>query len=217
MAGMKVLVTAGPTQEAIDPVRYISNHSSGKMGYSVARACMLRGAEVILVTGKTALAAPMFVDVVPVISAREMYDAVISRSSDMDIIIKAAAVADYRPQYTASEKMKKSDSDLSISLERTDDILKYLGDHKKTGQFLCGFSMETENMLDNSKKKLYKKNLDMIVANNLKMQGAGFETDTNIITMITKNDVTELPIMEKEEAAFRILDKILSMGFPDRQ
>ena len=135
----------------------------------------------------------------------------------MDIIIKAAAVADYRPQYTASEKMKKSDSDLSISLERTDDILKYLGDHKKTGQFLCGFSMETENMLDNSKKKLYKKNLDMIVANNLKMQGAGFETDTNIITMITKNDVTELPIMEKEEAAFRILDKILSMGFPDRK
>ena len=217
MAGMKVLVTAGPTQEAIDPVRYISNHSSGKMGYSVARACMLRGAEVTLVTGKTALAAPMFVDVVPVISAREMYDAVISRSSDMDIIIKAAAVADYRPQYTASEKMKKSDSDLSISLERTDDILKYLGDHKKPGQFLCGFSMETENMLENSTKKLYKKNLDMIVANNLKMQGAGFGTDTNIITMITKNDVTELPIMEKKEAAFRILDKILSMRSPDRQ
>lgn len=219
MAGMKVLVTAGPTQEAIDPVRYISNHSSGKMGYSVARACMLRGAEVILVTGKTALAAPRFVDVVPVISARDMYDAVISRSSDMDIIIKAAAVADYRPRYTAPEKMKKSDSDsdLSILLERTDDILKYLGDHKKPGQFLCGFSMETENMLDNSTKKLYKKNLDMIVANNLKMQGAGFETDTNIITMITKNDVTELPIMEKEEVAFRILDKILSMGFPDRQ
>lgn len=217
MEGMKVLVTAGPTQEAIDPVRYISNHSSGKMGYSVARACMLRGAEVTLVTGKTALAAPMFVDAVPVISAREMYDAVISKSGDMDIIIKAAAVADYRPRYTASEKMKKSDSDLSILLERTDDILKYLGDHKKPGQFLCGFSMETENMLENSAKKLYKKNLDMIVANNLKMQGAGFGTDTNIITMITKNDVTELPIMEKEEAAFRILDKILSMRSPDRQ
>lgn len=217
MEGMKVLVTAGPTQEAIDPVRYISNHSSGKMGYSVARACMLRGAEVTLVTGKTALTAPMFVDAVPVISAREMYDAVISKSGDMDIIIKAAAVADYRPRYTASEKMKKSDSDLSILLERTDDILKYLGDHKKPGQFLCGFSMETENMLENSAKKLYKKNLDMIVANNLKMQGAGFGTDTNIITMITKNDVTELPIMEKEEAAFRILDKILSMRSPDRQ
>lgn len=215
MAGMKVLVTAGPTQEALDPVRYISNHSSGKMGYSIAKACVLRGADVTLVTGKTSLALPLFVNAVPVVSARDMYNAVIARSEEMDIIIKAAAVADYRPKHVAQEKVKKADSDLAIPLERTDDILKFLGDHKRSGQFLCGFSMETENMLDNSTKKLYKKNLDMIVANNLKMQGAGFGTDTNIITMITKNDVTELPIMEKEEAAFHILDKILALKSGD--
>ena len=215
MAGMKVLVTAGPTQEALDPVRYISNHSSGKMGYSIAKACVLRGADVTLVTGKTSLALPLFVNAVPVVSARDMYNAVIARSEEMDIIIKAAAVADYRPKHVAPEKVKKADSDLAIPLERTDDILKFLGDHRRSGQFLCGFSMETENMLDNSTKKLYKKNLDMIVANNLKMQGAGFGTDTNIITMITKNDVTELPIMEKEEAAFHILDKILALKSGD--
>lgn len=211
MKGMKVLVTAGPTQEAIDPVRYITNHSSGRMGYSIAKACMLRGAEVTLVSGKVALKPPMFVEVVPVISARDMYEAVISRSDDMDIIIKAAAVADYRPSHVSEEKVKKKDGVSSIPLERTDDILQYLGEHKKPGQFLCGFSMETENMLENSKKKLTKKNLDMIVANNLKVQGAGFETNTNVVTMITPDSVTELPIMEKDDVAFRLLDKILDM------
>ena len=215
MEGKKVLVTAGPTQEKIDPVRYISNHSTGKMGYAIARQCMLRGAQVTLVSGKTNLKPPMFVEVVSVISAKDMYEAVIERSDRMDIIIKAAAVADYRPANVSEEKMKKTGGELSIELERTQDILQHLGTHKKEGQFLCGFSMETENMLDNSTKKLYKKNLDMIVANNLKMQGAGFGTDTNIITMITKNDVTELPIMEKEEAAFHILDKILALKSGD--
>lgn len=211
MSGMKVLVTAGPTQEALDPVRYITNHSSGKMGYSIAKACMLRGADVTLVTGKTALTPPLFVDVVPVISAADMYEAVISRSNSMDLIIKAAAVADYRPSQVANEKVKKKDAELSISLERTRDILKYLGEHKKPGQFLCGFSMETENMLENSKNKLLKKNLDMIVANNLKIQGAGFETNTNIVTIITPDNITELPLMEKEDVAFHILDKILTL------
>lgn len=211
MSGMKVLVTAGPTQEALDPVRYITNHSSGKMGYSIAKACMLRGADVTLVTGKTALTLPLFVDVVPVISAADMYEAVISRSNSMDLIIKAAAVADYRPSQVANEKVKKKDAELSISLERTRDILKYLGEHKKPGQFLCGFSMETENMLENSRKKLENKNLDMIVANNLKVKGAGFETDTNIVTMITPKEVVEIPIMNKEDVSFHILDKILSI------
>ena len=212
MAGMKVLVTAGPTQEAIDPVRYITNHSSGKMGYSIAKACMLRGADVTLVTGRTALDAPLFVNTVPVISAKDMYEEVTSRSHDMDIIIKAAAVADYRPCNVADEKIKKKDGDvMSIPLERTDDILKYLGEHKEPHQFLCGFSMETQNMLENSKKKLMKKNLDMIVANNLKELGAGFETDTNIVTMITQNEVFELELMSKEEVAFHLLDKILEL------
>lgn len=211
MEGMKVLVTAGPTQEALDPVRYLTNHSSGKMGYSIAKACMLRGADVTLVTGKTALNPPRFVDVIPVISASDMYDAVVKRSCSMDLIIKAAAVADYRPSQVANEKVKKNESELSIPLERTRDILKYLGEHKKPGQFLCGFSMETENMLENSRKKLVKKNLDMIVANNLKVPGAGFETDTNIVTMITPKEVIEVPIMNKEEVAFHILDKILSV------
>lgn len=211
MAGMKVLVTAGPTQEALDPVRYLTNHSSGKMGYSLAYACMLRGADVTLVTGRTALKPPMFVNVVPVVSARDMYDAVTSRSESMDLIIKAAAVADYRPCQISDEKVKKKDLELSIALERTSDILKYLGEHKKPGQFLCGFSMETENMLENSRKKLERKHLDMIVANNLKVPGAGFETDTNIVTMITPDEISELPIMDKEEVAFCILDKILSI------
>lgn len=209
LAGKKVLVTAGPTQEAVDPVRFITNHSSGRMGYSIARMCMLRGADVTLITGKTALTPPLFMEVVPVISAKEMFDAVTERSSNMDIIIKAAAVADYRPAYTSPEKIKKSDSDLSISLERTDDILKYLGEHKKNGQFLCGFSMETENMLENSRRKLEKKNLDMIVANNLKTPGAGFETDTNIVTILTPDSTARLELMQKEEVAVRLIDRIL--------
>lgn len=216
MKGLKVLVTAGPTQESIDPVRYITNHSSGKMGYCIARACMLRGADVTLVSGRTALTPPMFVNVVPVISAKDMYEAVTSRSNDMNIIIKAAAVADYRPASVADEKMKKADAELSIALERTDDILKYLGEHKTSGQFLCGFSMETQNMLENSKKKLVKKNLDMIVANNLKVKGAGFETDTNIVTMITPDSVCELELMSKEDVAFRLTDKILELMEPKK-
>ena len=210
MKGLKVLVTAGPTQEAVDPVRFLTNHSSGRMGYSIAKACMLRGADVTLVTGRTTLTPPLFVDVVPVVSAKDMYDAVISRSGEMDIIIKAAAVADYRPVHVAEEKVKKSDSSFSLELERTDDILKYLGKHKKPGQFLCGFSMETENMLENSRKKLEKKHLDMIAANNLKVPGAGFETTTNIITIITPDSVKELELMSKDDAAFRLLDEILS-------
>lgn len=209
MKGLKVLVTAGPTQEAIDPVRYITNHSSGKMGYSIAKICMQRGADVTLVTGKTALTPPIMVDTIPVVSAKDMYDAVTGKSGDMDIIIKAAAVADYRPAQVSSEKMKKTDDSLSIFLERTDDILKYLGEHKKDGQFLCGFSMETENMLENSRKKLGKKKLDMIAANNLKQQGAGFETDTNIITIITPDSVTKLELMSKDEAAASLIDHIL--------
>jgi len=209
MKGLRVLVTAGPTQEAIDPVRYITNHSSGKMGYSIAKICMLRGADVTLVTGRTSLTPPMFTDIVPVLSAKEMYDAVTSRSNDMDLIIKAAAVADYRPASVSSEKVKKTDASLSIVLEQTDDILQYLGEHKKEGQFLCGFSMETENMLENSRRKLIKKNLDMIAANNLRQQGAGFETDTNILTLITPDSVTELPLMSKDEAASALIDHIL--------
>lgn len=211
MTGMKVLVTAGPTQEALDPVRYLTNHSSGKMGYNISKICMLRGAEVTLVSGKTALTAPMFVHTIPVTSAKDMFDAVTSHAPEMDLIIKAAAVADYRPSHIADEKVKKSDAELAIPLERTDDILKYLGEHKRPGQFLCGFSMETENMLENSQKKLQKKNLDMIVANNLKVAGAGFETDTNIVTFITPDTVTELPIMGKDQVAFRLIDKILEL------
>lgn len=210
MTGLKVLVTAGPTQESIDPVRYITNHSSGKMGYSIAKVCMLRGADVTLVSGPTSLAYPPFVDVVPVTTARDMYEAVTSRSDKMDIIIKAAAVADYRPSQIADEKVKKSDDAMAIPLERTDDILKYLGEHKPDGQFLCGFSMETQNMLENSRKKLAKKNLDMIVANNLKVAGAGFQTDTNVVTLITKDSELELPLMEKEEVAHYLLDEILA-------
>ncbi|MCI9217938.1 MAG: bifunctional phosphopantothenoylcysteine decarboxylase/phosphopantothenate--cysteine ligase CoaBC [Dorea sp.] len=209
MAGLHVMVTAGPTCESIDPVRYITNHSTGKMGYSIAKICMLRGADVTLVTGRTSLVPPPFVDVVSVTSAKDMFDAVTARSNDMDVIVKAAAVADYRPLHVAEEKVKKSDTSLSIELERTDDILKYLGEHKRSHQFLCGFSMETEHMLENSRRKLTEKNLDMIVANNLKIQGAGFGTDTNIVTMITPDSLTELALMSKDEVAVKLIDFIL--------
>ena len=209
MKGLKVLVTAGPTQEAIDPVRYITNHSSGKMGYAIAKMAMLRGADVTLVSGRTALAPPPFVKVVPVVTARDMYEAVTSVGQEQDIIIKAAAVADYRPASVSDEKIKKKDDDMSIALERTDDILKYLGEHKPEGQFLCGFSMETENMIGNSRVKLTRKNLDMVAANNVKMAGAGFQGDTNVLTLITQDEEVSLPLMSKEDAAGKILDKIL--------
>lgn len=209
MKGIKVLVTAGPTREKIDPVRYISNHSTGKMGYAIAEAAMMRGAEVTLITGKTGLVPPVGVHTVEIVSAADMAKAVKACASEQDIIIKAAAVADYRPKYTAAEKMKKKDGDMSIELERTEDILKFLGEHKKEGQFLCGFSMETENMIENSRTKLAKKNLDLIVANNLKQPGAGFGTDTNIVTLLSKEDLLQLPIMGKDEVADRLLTYIL--------
>ena len=209
MQGKRVLVTAGPTQESIDPVRVITHHSTGKMGYAIAKMCMLRGAEVTLVSGPTSIAKPEFVHVVDVVTAKEMYEEVTKRAKDQDIIIKAAAVADYRPKSVSSEKMKKKDDDLAIPMERTDDILKFLGEHKKEHQFLCGFSMETENMLENSRKKLEKKHLDMIVANNLKVEGAGFAGDTNVVTIITGQEEVSLGKMTKEETALRILDEIL--------
>ena len=209
MAGKKVLVTAGPTQEKMDPVRYISNHSTGKMGYAVARAAMMRGAEVTLVSGKVNLQPPMGVRVVPVVSAADMAKAVKEEASKQDLIIKAAAVADYRPRVAADEKIKKKDGEMSIELERTEDILAYLGMHRTEGQFLCGFSMETENVVENSRAKLEKKKLDMIVANNLKQEGAGFGTDTNVVTFLTKEETVELPVMSKEEVADRLLDFIL--------
>ena len=209
MQGKRVLVTAGPTQESIDPVRFITNHSTGKMGYAIAKMCMLRGAEVTLVSGPTSIAKPEFVHVVDVVTAKEMYEEVTKRAKDQDIIIKAAAVADYRPKSVSSEKMKKKDDDLAIPMERTDDILKFLGEHKKEHQFLCGFSMETENMLENSRKKLEKKHLDMIVTNNLKVEGAGFAGDTNVVTIITGQEEVSLGKMTKEETALRILDEIL--------
>lgn len=211
LKGKKILVTAGPTQEAIDPVRYITNHSSGKMGYSIAKAAMLRGADVTLVSGRTAIEPPMFVRVVPIVTAKEMFDAVTSVSDEQDIIIKAAAVADYRPAVVSSEKVKKKDGEMSIALERTDDILKYLGEHKKENQFLCGFSMETQNMVSNSRAKLEKKNLDMIAANNVKEKGAGFQGDTNVLTLITQEEETSLPLMSKEDVANQLLDKILML------
>ena len=209
LTGKHILVTAGPTMERLDPVRFLSNHSTGKMGYAIARHCMLRGAEVTLVTGKTSLTPPPYVNVVPIESAKEMFDAVTSRFDDQDIVIKAAAVADYRPATVADDKIKKKDNDLSIPLERTDDILKYLGEHKRDNQFLCGFSMETENMLENSKAKLEKKNLNMIVANNVKQTGAGFGTDTNIVTLITKDNIVELPVMSKDEVAEQLINTIM--------
>ena len=211
LKGKKILVTAGPTQESVDPVRYLTNHSSGKMGYAIAKAAMLRGADVTLVSGRTSIEPPMFVKLVPVVTARDMYEAVTSVSNEQDIIIKAAAVADYRPSRISEEKVKKSDGQMSIELERTDDILKFLGEHKRDGQFLCGFSMETQNVIDNSRAKLAKKNLDMVAANNVKVEGAGFQGDTNVLTLITQDEEISLPLMSKEDAAFRILDKILSM------
>ena len=211
LKGKKILVTAGPTQEAIDPVRYITNHSSGKMGYAIAREAMLRGAEVTLVSGPCAIEPPPFVKLIPVVTAKDMFEAVTSVSGSQDIIIKAAAVADYRPVRTAEEKIKKYDGEMNIELERTDDILKYLGEHRRPGQFLCGFSMETENMIGNSRAKLEKKHLDMVAANNLKVAGAGFQGDTNVLTLITKDEDVSLQLMSKEDAANVILDKILSM------
>lgn len=211
LKGKKILVTAGPTQEAIDPVRYITNHSSGKMGYAIAKTAMLRGADVTLVSGCTAIEPPMFVNLVPVVTAKDMYEAVTSISNEQDIIIKAAAVADYRPANVSDEKVKKREGQMSIELERTDDILKYLGEHKPTGQFLCGFSMETQNVIENSRAKLVKKNLDMVAANNVKVEGAGFQGDTNVLTLITREEEISLPLMTKEGAAGRLLDKILVM------
>lgn len=208
LEGKKVLVTAGATREAIDPVRFITNHSSGKMGIALAKAAMLRGAEVTLVKAYTEVKAPMFVDVVNVTSAEDMFKAVAQRFDEADIIIKAAAVADYTPVTCADEKIKKSDSDMKIELTRTKDILKYIGEHKKENQVICGFSMETENVLENSKKKLVSKNCDMICANSLKTQGAGFGVDTNVVTIITESGCEELPVMSKEEVAHRVLTAI---------
>lgn len=209
MAGKKVLVTAGPTQEKMDPVRYISNHSTGKMGYAVARCAMMRGAEVTLVSGKVDIQPPMGVRIVPVVSAADMAKAVKEAANEQDIIVKAAAVADYRPCVIEDEKLKKKDEEMSVALERTEDILAYLGAHRRDGQFLCGFSMETEHMLENSRAKLEKKNIDMIVANNLKQEGAGFGIDTNVVTLLTKDETVELPMMSKEEVAERLLDRIM--------
>ena len=208
LAGKKILVTAGPTRESIDPVRYITNHSTGKMGYAIAKAAAYRGAEVTLVTGPVALKPPLFVNTVPVESAEEMYEAVTASAEAQDIIIKAAAVADYRPSQTAEDKIKKADGNMDIALERTKDILGWLGSHRRPGQFLCGFSMETRDLLANSRAKLEKKNADMIVANSLKTEGAGFGTDTNLVTLITKEGQTELPKMTKEKVADRLLDEI---------
>ena len=212
LTGKRVLITAGPTQEPVDPVRYLTNHSTGKMGYALARICSLRGAEVTLVTGRTSLARPRFVKTVEVTTAREMFEAVREAFPRQDLVIKAAAVADYRPVSVSREKIKKTGDSMTLELEKTDDILKYLGENKRPGQFLCGFSMETEHMLCNSRAKLEKKNLDMIVANNLKVPGAGFAGDTNVVTLITRDEEISLPLMSKEETAVRILDKILEMS-----
>ena len=209
MTGLRVLVTAGATREALDPVRFITNHSTGKMGYAIARAASARGAVVTLVSGKTELPPPAYVETVGILSAEEMFKAVTAHSGEMDIIIKAAAVADYRPAAYADEKIKKKDNDLTLALERTPDILKYLGRHKTPGQVLCGFSMETQNMIQNSRQKLQSKNLDMIAANNLKEAGAGFGGDTNLLTLITPQSEITLPMMTKDEAAHRLLDEIL--------
>lgn len=209
MKGLKVIVSAGPTMEAIDPVRYISNHSSGKMGYELAKAASRRGAEVTLVSGKTNIRPPEFVDVVNVVSAQDMFNVFKEKYMDYDIIIKAAAVADYKPAHTASEKIKKKDGDMTIELCRNEDIIKYMGHNKRKGQFICGFSMETQNMIENSRAKIDKKNIDMIVANNLKQSGAGFGTDTNIVTIITKDETIQLEKMPKEEVSVKILDFIL--------
>lgn len=215
MSGLKVLVTAGPTREAIDPVRYITNHSTGRMGYEIARMAMLRGAEVTLVSGPVDIDAPRFVNVVDIISAKDMFEQVTLRSSDQDIIIKSAAVADYRPINIAEDKIKKSDADMSIELERTDDILSYLGKHRREvsdrrPQFICGFSMETRDVLEHSREKLRKKNVDMIAANNLKEQGAGFGGNTNILTLITEDGERQLPLMSKSQCADELLNEIMN-------
>ena len=209
LSGLRLLVTAGPTQESIDPVRYITNHSTGSMGYAIARVAARRGASVTLVSGPTALEKPRFVETVDVVSAADMFREVTSRQAEQDIIIKAAAVADYRPSQVYEDKVKKGDGELSIPLSRTQDILQYLGEHRPEGQFLCGFSMETRDMLENSRKKLEKKKVDMIAANNLKIPGAGFGTATNVITIITKDGEEELPLLSKEETADRLLTAIL--------
>ncbi len=209
LAGKKVLVTAGPTQEAIDPVRFVTNHSSGKMGYALAREASFRGADVVLVSGKTSLTPPLFTKFIPVVSAKDMYDAVMEEFPDTDIVLKAAAVADYRPMHVAEDKIKKNSASSVLEMERTDDILAELGKQKRDGQFLCGFSMETKDMLEHSREKLEKKNLDMICANNLKEQGAGFETDTNHISVLTREETISLPLVSKEEAARQILDLVV--------
>lgn len=209
MKGINLLVTAGPTREKIDPVRYISNHSTGKMGYAIAKAAMMRGANVTLVTGKTALTPPVGIHTIEIESAQDMADAVKACASKQDIIIKAAAVADYRPKYVSDQKVKKKDNEMNIELERTEDILGFLGAHKEAGQFLCGFSMETENMIENSRAKLERKNLDLIVANNLKQEGAGFGTDTNVVTLLSREDTIQLSIMSKDEVANELLNYIM--------
>ena len=209
LVGKKILVTAGPTQEAIDPVRYLTNHSSGKMGFALAKKAAARGADVTLVTGQVALPTPLGVRRIDVVSAKDMFDAVTAHSAEQDIIIKAAAVADYRPTAYSDQKVKKSDDSLRLDLERTDDILAWLGAHKPNGQFLCGFCMETQNLLENARAKLQKKNLDMICANNLKTAGAGFGTDTNVITLITKDREQALPLQSKDDVADAILDAIV--------
>lgn len=209
LSGKKVLITTGATCESIDPVRYITNHSTGKMGYALAKMAMLRGADVTVISGHTDVSPPMFVNNIPVVSAKDMFESVKDNFSNHDIIIKAAAVADYTPITVSKNKIKKSDGDLSIPLSRTQDILAYLGQNRTPNQFICGFSMETENMLPNSKSKLERKNIDMIVANNLTTKGAGFGTDTNVVTLITKNSTEELPLMSKENVANAILDTIL--------
>ncbi len=211
LVGKKVVVTAGPTQESIDPVRYITNHSTGKMGYAIAKAAMLRGAEVVLISGQTNIADVPFVKMIRIVSANDMFEAVKSEFDNANIVIKSAAVADYRPSVVSDEKIKKKDNDMSIHLERTTDILKYIGEHRRSDQFICGFSMETNNMIENSRAKLHKKNIDMIVANNLKESGAGFGVDTNKVTLITKNDEISLDIMSKDMVAHTLLDKIINI------
>lgn len=211
LSGQKILITAGPTRESIDPVRYISNHSTGKMGYALARSAMLRGADVTLISGPTDLSPVPFVKNISIASAEEMFEAVKQIADEQDIIIKSAAVADYSPTTVADQKIKKSDGEMTIALRRTQDILQYLGEHRRSGQFICGFSMETENLIENSRKKLIKKNVDMIAANNVKVAGAGFATDTNIVTLITADQILELPLMNKSEVADRIFDHILNI------
>ena len=212
LEGKRILISAGPTQEALDPVRYLTNHSTGKMGYALARMAMLRGAEVTLVSGPVSIAPPPFVRLVPIVSAQDMFEAVTAHAPQSDLIFMAAAVADYTPVQYADDKIKKHDADMQIPLKRTQDILGYLGEHRKENQIICGFSMETRDMLENSRAKLQKKRVDMICANNLKVPGAGFGVDTNVITMITQTETTELPLLSKDEAANAILDKAVSLS-----